>query len=191
MTATLFLKENNAERKRRELPLSEDMDTNLTENPVVVRQGKEEGVKDFVKKDTIDKTKIENLVKKSTRIIADASSVFPFELFPTKIIVEETKITIIFHFFFAISQTHTLDVKDITNIFVGRGPFFASLEIVSRTFIQNNIQIKKMWKEDAMKIRNIIEGLRTFQREGINTASFEKDELVQKLMLLAQNEPAF
>lgn len=187
------------ERKRREV-LIDNPQANGPPEPKIYKedkisaktisehQGVEEAKKDAVKKEVLDKTKAHNLLKKSNRVLIKTSSVFPFDFFPTRVIIEEARLIVIFRFFFLVSQSHTVDIKDITNVFVGSGPILASLEIVSRTFIENNMFVRNLWRKDAVKIRNMIEGLRALNREQIDTTSFERDELIDEINNLSNTE---
>jgi hypothetical protein len=55
------------------------------------------------------------------------------------------------------------------------------MQIVSRTFIQNNITIGYLNKTKADTVRMVIEGLRTFNAAKIDTSIYTVDELMQKL----------
>ena len=136
-----------------------------------------------------DKTVVAGLVKKSNRILVSIRSHrFPFDFFPDTINVEEGRITIITRNFFSSSEVHSVDIKDITNIFINTAPFFAQLVIVSKTFTENEIRIRNLWKEEAVFARRIIEGLRVFETQKIDTSTYEKEELVAKLKELSTTE---
>ncbi|MCX6706473.1 MAG: hypothetical protein NTV24_05260, partial [Candidatus Woesebacteria bacterium] len=115
------------------------------------------------KQERDDDRTVAGLVKKSNRILVSISShAFPFDPYPDTINVEEGRITIITRNFFFSSQVHSVDIKDISNIFINMSPFFAQLVIVSKTFAQNEIRIRNLRKKDAILARIIIEGLRIF-----------------------------
>ena len=98
-----------------------------------------------------DKNTTEGLVRKSNRILATISTVgFPFKWFSDTINIEEGRITIITRTFFLSSQVHSVDIKDISNIFIDTAPFFAELVIVSKTFLENEIKIKNLRKKEAV-----------------------------------------
>lgn len=144
---------------------------------------------------TVDKQKREDsrtvakLVKKSNRILLSISShSFPFDLFPDTINVEEGRITIITRTFFLSSRVHSIDIKDVSNIFVNVAPFFAQLVIISKTFEENEIKINNLRKEEAIFARIIIEGLRIFANKQIDTSSYTVKELVSKLEELSTTE---
>ncbi len=78
-----------------------------------------------------NKSLVAGLVRKSNRILATISTHrFPFDLFPDTINIEEGRITVITRNFFSSSEVHSVDVKDISNIFINIAPFFAQLVIV-------------------------------------------------------------
>ena len=153
--------------------------TNSQEKSPVAR-GLEQHTKDKTLKIESDKNKLDELIRKSNRSIVSISSVFPWNFFPNTIDVEENRVTFIFRQLFA-SQSHSVDIKDISNVFIESGFFFATLQIVSRTFIQNDIKIEYLKKKDAYRTRDIIEGLRTFVQNDINSSKYEINDLITKL----------
>ena len=128
------------------------------------------------------KEKVDRLIKKSNRRIMSISSfsIIPFNLFVNRIEVEESRVTFIFRQPFTF-QSHSVDIADISNVFIESAFFFANMQVVSRTFIQNDITIGYLNKTEANKIRRIIEGLRTFTHSGIDTSVYEIDELIDKI----------
>jgi len=140
-------------------------------------------------KKSVDRYTVEGLVRKSNRILVSISSIgFPFKLFSDTINVEEGRITIITRDFFFSSQVHSVDIKDISNIFINTAPFFAQLVIVSKTFAENEIRVEKLKKEEAVFARRIIEGLRIFENKQIDTSGYNKNELIAKLQELSTTE---
>jgi hypothetical protein len=129
----------------------------------------------------LDKNLVAGLVKKSNRILVSISShKFPIDLFPSTVNVEEGRVTIITREFLT-SQIHSVDIKDISNIFIDMSPFFAELVLVSKTFAENEIRIMGLRKDEAVIARRIIEGLRIFEEKQIDTSAYSKEELVKKL----------
>ena len=142
--------------------------------------GINEQTKNLAIKKEADMHTVNDLVKKSNRNIISISSQFPWDLFPNTIDVEESRVTFNFSQLFS-SQSHSVDIKDISNVFIENSMLFASLQVVSRTFIQNDIKIEKLNKTKAKKVQKIIEGLRTFAEHDINTSNYEIEELVSKI----------
>lgn len=135
---------------------------------------------------SLDKTLVAGLIKKSNRILATISShKFPFDFFPDTINVEESRLTIITRDFFWSSHVHSVDLKDISNIFINMAPFFAQLVIISKTFKGNEVKINGLRKSEAVLVRRLIEGLRTFESKQIDTSKYNNQELVSKLKELS------
>lgn len=136
-----------------------------------------------------DKTVVDSLVKKSNRILVTINTHrFPFDFFPTTINVEEGRVTIITREFFFSSQVHSVDLKDISNVFINMSPFFAQLVIVSKTFTENEIRINSLKKDDAILARRIIEGMRTLETKQVDTSIYTQPELLSKLEELSTTE---
>jgi len=93
----------------------------------------EQTIKEATKKEE-DKQTVNDLIKKSNRCVISISSLFPWDIFPNAIEVEESRVTFIFRQFLS-SQSHSVDIKDISNVFIQSSLFFSKLQIVSRTFI--------------------------------------------------------
>lgn len=127
-----------------------------------------------------DRESVDRLIKSSNRCIISISSSYPGNFFPNTINVEEGRVTFIFRQFLS-SQSHSVDIKDISNVFIESSIFRATLQIVSKTFIQNDIKIGGLNKKDAIQARTIIEGLRIFAAHGIDTSSYEINELIAKI----------
>lgn len=136
----------------------------------------------------LNNTAVDNLIKKSNRILISMSShAFPFDLFPDVINVEEERITIISRHLFS-SVVHSVDIKDISNIFINRSFLFSQLVFVSKTFERNEVKMKNLRTKEAVFVRRIIEGLRVFIDNDIDTYNFTKEELIGKLEKLSKTE---
>jgi hypothetical protein len=98
--------------------------------------------------------------------------------------VEETRLTIIHRQLFS-SQAYSVDIKNISNVFIDTGILFSQLTIVSDTFAENQVVIDKLWKKEAIFIRRIVEGLRMFVDKDIDTTGYKTEELIDKLRELS------
>lgn len=135
-----------------------------------------------------DETTVAGLVKRSNRILTSISThKLPFDFFPDTINVEEGRLTVITRQF-TTSQVHSVDIKDISNIFINMTPFYAQLVVVSRTFTKSQIEINGLRKKEAVFVRRLIEGLRIFVSKQIDTSNYTKEELVAKLEELSTTE---
>ncbi len=160
------------------------MSSNTGLEQTSAEEGLNQAVKNHADKAEENRQAIEDMVINSNRILLRISSVFPWKIFPSSIIAEETRLTIIHRQLFT-SQVHSVNIKDIANIFIDTGILFAELIVVSNTFAQNQVAIHKLWKKDAIFMRRIIEGLRMFVAKDIDTTSYKVEDLVNKLKELS------
>lgn len=149
-------------------------------NNILKQEGKDKQIKNHATKKEKDRQKLVDLVKKSNRCIITISSLFPWDLFPNTITVEESRITFTFRQFLS-SQSHSVEIKDISNVFIESSLFFSTLRVVSRTYVKNDITIRHLNRKKAQKVQQTIEGLRTFIENNINTSNYEIDELLAKI----------
>jgi len=147
--------------------------------------GKNNEVQTADKQKRLENSVVAKLVKKSNRILVSISSHgFPIDLFPDTINVEEGRITIINRHFMS-SEIHSVDISDISNVFIYTTIFFSQLVIISKTFEENEIKIRNLRTSEAIFVRRIIEGLRIFRNKQIDTSTYTKKELVAKLAELS------
>ncbi|MFZ2024865.1 MAG: hypothetical protein WAV51_01100 [Microgenomates group bacterium] len=150
-------------------------------------EGKNEQKINIATKKEEDKQLVNDLIKKSNRCIISISTHFPWTLLPNTIQVEESRVTFIFRQLLG-SQSHSVDIKDISNVFIESSPFFATLQIVSRTYIQNDIMIGHLNVKRAHHVQAVIEGLRTFAEHNIDTSNYEVKELIAKIEEFQKNK---
>ncbi len=161
-------------------PLTRPPPQSVVEVKILEKEGKDESIKDQAAQKEADRQSVDQLIKSSNRCIISISTAFPWNLFPNTINVEEARLTFIFRQFMS-SQSHSVDMKDISNVFIESSLFFATLQIVSKTYIQNDIKIGNLNKKKAVRARMIIEGLRTFATHKLNTSSYSVNELIAKI----------
>lgn len=131
---------------------------------------------------------VESLVRKSNRILVSISThAFPIDLIPDIINVEEGRVTIIKRHLFS-SEIYSFDIKDISNVFIQRTFLFSQLIILAKTYQNNEIKVNNLRTKEAVFIRRIIEGLRVFERNNINTSRYSKEELISKLEELSTTD---
>lgn len=146
------------------------------------QKGHDEHITDQVREKENQIEEVDKMIIKSNRRIMSISaySFIPFRLYENRIDVEESRVTFVFKQPFAF-QSHSVDIADISNVFIESAFLFAKMQIVSRTFTQNNITINRLNKNKAYQMCRIIEGLRTFASANIDTSIYEVDELIKKL----------
>lgn len=131
--------------------------------------------------------KMESLAQGSQRILLEIKSVFPFDLFPDEVIIDETKVSIHRNYFFYTGQIQSVELKDVFNVVVNHGLFFAKLELFDRYFAQQPISVEYLKKEDAIRARHIIQGLVIAKKENIDITALSEDDLIAKLDRIGQS----
>lgn len=130
---------------------------------------------------------LDSLAHGSARIILDIKAVFPFNFFPDEIIVDESKVSIHVNYFFYSKEVRSMEFKDIFNVIIQQGLFFARLEIVDRFFTVQPVIIPYLWKKDAVRARRIIQGMILSKKMNIDIHTIPIDELVRKLDRIGQS----
>ena len=125
--------------------------------------------------------KLDKSVSASEDSLVSVSTVFPFELFPDKVIVDSTKVTIIKQSFFYVYHTESILIKDLVTVVVETSLFFAAVRFVDRFFADNPTSVHYLWKEDAERIRTVIHGLMVASDQNIEIKDVPSSTLVPKL----------
>lgn len=126
--------------------------------------------------------KLKRMVEHSHEILARRNSVFPLDLFPDRVLVDRTKVTLIRRDFFWSQNVVSMQIEDILNISASTGPFFGSLSISIRVMNSvDHFEIQYLWREDAVFLKHLIHGYTIAKHSEIDTDSLKKDELVNML----------
>lgn len=174
------------DRKLTHIPAVSSLQDSTTDQLLKETGKNEQTINEATKKEE-DKQTVNDLIRKSNRCIISISSLFPWNFFPNTIEVEESRVTFIFRQFLS-SQSHSVDIKDISNVFIQSSLFFGTLQIVSRTFVQNDIKVGYLNRQKAYKVQMVIEGLRTFAENNIDTSNYEISELISKIEEFHKNK---
>lgn len=167
------------------------MDPSMTDNQSQEEQQKT-NMQNSINKtmaDTTQKTdETEADIKKFHRltqaehILFQATTVFPFTLFPDTVTISETKVSITHRLFFFTKEVTSIAVKDIAYVNVGTDIFFGTLDIIDKYFEKEELKVTFLWKKDALEARRILQGLIITEREGIDITNVNKvPEIKQKI----------
>lgn len=133
-----------------------------------------------------DVEKFDSLVRGCRRMLLKISAVFPFDLFPDELIIDECKVSIICREFFFSEDIHSINIEMIKDVDVETGPFFAKLQIVPDGYPGHPLLVRFLRKKDANLARSIIQGLMVAKRNNIDLAKIDDPDLVNKLELLGK-----
>lgn len=129
----------------------------------------------------VEQNKLDKVLKASNRILFHAKSVFPFDLFPDEIIIDENKVDIIYGLFVATKEIFSIPHKSINSATSTTGLFFGSVKIEVTGYEGNPDPIKMLKNEDALKARRMINGLVTATRMNIDLSKLNIKELRDKV----------
>jgi len=131
---------------------------------------------------------LQQIVEESHEILAKATTVFPFTLFPDKVVLDRTKVTIVQRNFFWSEDMISIRIEDVLNVRVTTDMMFGSLSIASRVMNStDHFQIKFLWKKDALHLKHIIQGYVIAQHNKIQLSHLPKDELIKNLIELGHD----
>lgn len=123
----------------------------------------------------------EAVLQGSKRVLLKTSSIFPFDFFPDEITIDECKVNIIFHEFFFSGDTHSITIDMIKDIDVETGPIFATLKIVPDGFPGEPLRLRFLKKKDAIRARQIIQGLMIARKHGIDPTKIQSEDFLEKI----------
>lgn len=134
-----------------------------------------------------DVAKLKEVVSNAEDVLVSSTTVFPFTLFPDTLKIDREKLTITHRTFFKVSQVMSIHIEDVLNVTVNAGPFFGSLEIFTRFFANDKpYRITFFWRDDALKLKAIIQGYIIARQKNIDTSSIECKELAKMLEKLGK-----
>lgn len=128
-------------------------------------------------------TRIKQLAQMTEGRLFKASAVFPFDLFPNKIYIEQKQIIIVYRQFFFNSQDYHILIEDILMPVVEQGIFFATLrlEMGPGGYQQNPPQVNFLKKNDALRIKRIIVGLLICHKEKIDLSEMTPGQILKNV----------
>lgn len=139
------------------------------------------------KKEKVEK-EFENAVKQSNEVLAEATTVFPFTLFPDTLTVDRTKLTITQRTFFMTSKVLTIHIEDVLNLTVNIGPLFGSLTIALKGLTsEDHVSMNYFWRKDAIHLKHVIQGHTIARRDKLDYKSMDKNKLIETLIHLGKD----
>lgn len=135
-----------------------------------------------------DKQKIDNIVRASHEILAEAHSVFPFTLFPDTITVDRTKITLTIRSFFRSAEVFSIRIEDVLNVTTTVGPFLGTVSVMSRVFNTDKPHtVTYLKRADAIHLKHVAQGYVIALHNNIDCSQFSKEQLIKMLEKLGHD----
>lgn len=116
--------------------------------------------------------------------LLDIKSVWPFEFFPNRLIIDEEDVTIVNKRFFFMGWTETIPASEIQDVRMYTGPFLASISIQKKPPVIQQIEVNNLWKKDALRAKELIDGLILENRDLIKIP--EKTPILTKKHIIEQ-----
>jgi len=130
--------------------------------------------------------KLIDITEKAQDVLFKADTVFPFTLFPDTITVDREKITVATRYFFRTAKIVTVPLSSILNAEIDVGPFFATLHISSKYFVQEKYTIHYLSRKQAMELHHLLHGYLLAHEKDIDITDIEKEDLLVLLGDLGQ-----
>jgi hypothetical protein len=121
------------------------------------------------------------LERKSTDVLFSVRTVFPFDFFPDTLTISANKIDVVTSQFFFSHQITSIPLRDIANVEIQTSPFFATLRIINIRYSMHPSIIRFLKKHDAIKAKNIIDGLLVAMSQGADIAAIEPHRLLAQI----------
>ncbi len=131
--------------------------------------------------------KLINITEGAHDNLITANTVFPFMLFPDTLSIDRQKLTITHRSFFRTSSTISVQIDDVQVAKVDVGPFFGSVHLASKFFVDNIQSIHFLKRADAIRIQRLLQGYMIAHHRKIDCASIDNDQLVILLNELGQS----
>jgi hypothetical protein len=137
------------------------------------------------------KQELKDAIEESSDVLYSATTVFPFTLFPDTVTVDRTKITVCHRSGFRIADIMSMRIEDILHVSATSGPFFGSIHVSNRVFNNKSDQqydVNYFWRDDAYKLKHIINGYMIALQKEIDCSSLPTEELAEMLEKLGEDE---
>jgi hypothetical protein len=131
--------------------------------------------------------RLNELANQTGRILFEATAMFPFDLFPDTISIDENKTTVVCKEFFAVKRIFTVFHQDVTGVDIFTNLLFASLFIHTQLADVNPVILKHLKKDDAVRARRLILGLSTATKQRINLSQIPTNQLFEYIQNIGKS----
>ncbi|MDO8572000.1 MAG: hypothetical protein Q7R79_04945 [bacterium] len=128
--------------------------------------------------------KLEGLPKlysEAHEVLYSLSTVFPFVLFPDKIIIRRNHVDLVTGIFFWSGSTTRVQIPDIRQVVLHYDPFFATMEITPQGPLEHVLRVTFLWKSQAIRAKRLIAGLTECHLLKADFSKYSRRELLAYL----------
>lgn len=126
--------------------------------------------------------KLNHLYEEKTAILFLCHTLFPFDLFPATLVIDHNKIDIVYREFFGHSKTVSIPISHLNYVGVQSVWFLSSLRLKTKGLEQNPNPLHSLRTRDAQFAKNLLFGLMTAERHGIDLSNLSREAIVHKLI---------
>jgi hypothetical protein len=136
--------------------------------------------------DNVRKSSLVEISTPTSRSLYKINAIFPFDLVPDTLVIDEIKITVISRKILTRTINSVL-IKDISDISISNNPFFGALTISGGDYQgvesvtrgeKGTLMIKFLHIDEALRARRIIMGLMIYSDQKIDTSKMKIEEVL-------------
>lgn len=142
--------------------------------------GRQDARREIGKEEEKAEEKFEELVKQSDNVLFETESIFPLDLFPTKLVITIHKVDVIYNSFLN-RKIQPVYIQNISDVLINNGLFFSSLELIDIGFTNHTLVVDNLWNKDALEAMKIIQGLVVSSKQEIDLAKVNVPNFVEKV----------
>lgn len=121
---------------------------------------------------------LSQLAEAANEILYSISNIFPFDLFPDRMIIRPNHVDIVHGIFFWSGSTERLQIIDIREISVHYNPLFATIVIHAIGPPDITLTVKHLLRPQALRAKRIILGLLECHQQQVDLTKYSKKELI-------------
>lgn len=125
----------------------------------------------------MEKNKLESLAADSDSVMCSVQTVFPFQIFPSVLTVEKTKIIFIRYYFLG-HHAESMLINNISSVKLENAFFLSSIEIVNNIPSSPKIVIPYLPSKKAREVVEIIQGLMIAYETKTDVTKIDNEELL-------------
>ncbi len=161
--------------------------TNINGGGADSEPGSQEASKDPEEQDPGEvHEKLIDITEKAHAVLYEAETVFPFTLFPDTITLDKEKLSVASRSFFRTAKIMTVPLTSLISAEASVGPFFGSVSMTSKYFVNSSHSVHFLWRKDATELHRLLQGFIIAQEKGFDVTEIEVEDLRALLHDLGQ-----
>lgn len=121
--------------------------------------------------------KLIEMTEKAHDVLFTADTFWLFTMVPDTITLDREKLTVVDRYFYKVAKVTTVPISSMISADVSVGPFFGSVHMTSKYFVDNSHTIKFLWRKDAEEIHRLLQGFIIAHEKKIDVSDIEKEDL--------------